>query len=269
MDEHLEPALSEQPAADSLPSSDAPGGPAVHTPVASYIHTFVVIAIMVCVSLLSAKSMDARRDVPNPAGPFAQYLSTLAWLWLLAALCYLGMRARKVRLIEVIGGRWKTFDDFLIDIAIAAGFWITSAICLAGVKVALNHGKMTTLSDLPEAAKNIAPLIPHTPREIALWIALSVTAGLCEEFVFRGYLQRQFTALTRNAAAGIALSALVFGVGHLYQGAQQMFIIALYGAMFGTLAFFRRSTRPGMMAHAWQDTLSGLALSFLLPHAGK
>jgi len=268
MDQPLNPTTNESVPATSDPSA-MPGGPSVPTPVASYIHTFIVIVIMVCVSLMSAKTMDARRNIPNPPSPAAQYLTTLAWLWLLSALCYIGMRARKIRLIEVIGGRWKSFDDFLIDIAIAAGFWLTSALCLAGVKFALNHGKATTLNDLPEAAKSIAALIPHTPREIALWIALSITAGLCEEFVFRGYLQRQFTALTRNAAAGIALSAMVFGVGHLYQGAQQVFIIALYGAMFGTLAYFRKSVRPGMMAHAWQDTLSGLALSLLLPHAGK
>lgn len=268
MDEPFNPTFTD-PVATSEDSPRMPGGPSVPSPVASYIHTFVVIVIMVCVSLMSAKTMDARRNLPNPPSPVSQYLTTLLWLWLLAALCYIGMRARKVRLVEVIGGRWKSLDDFLIDIAIAAGFWLTSALCLAGIKFALNHGKATTLNDLPEAAKSIAALIPHTPREIVLWIALSITAGLCEEFVFRGYLQRQFTALTRNAAAGIALSALIFGVGHLYQGAQQMFIIALYGAMFGTLAFFRKSTRPGMMAHAWQDTLSGLALSLLLPHAGK
>ncbi len=268
MDQPLNPTVIEPISNIDNPSA-MPGGPSVPTPVASYIHTFVVIVIMVCVSLMSAKTMDARRNIPNPVSPFGQYVTTLVWLWLLAALCYIGMRARKVRLVEVIGGRWKSFDDFLIDIAIAAGFWLASAVCLAGIKFALNHGKATTLNDLPEAAKSFAQLIPHTPREIVLWIALSITAGLCEEFVFRGYLQRQFTALTRNAAAGIALSALIFGVGHLYQGAQQMFIIALYGAMFGTLAYFRKSIRPGMMAHAWQDTLSGLALSLLLPHAGK
>ena len=270
MDQPIDPTPVAPDAAAAV--SEPPGspiGPSVHKPVASYIHTLIVVVIMVGVSFMSAKTMEARQQAPNPNGPFAQYVTTLAWLWLLALLCYLGMRARKFTLIDVIGGRWKSFDDFLIDIAIAGGFWLASALCLAGVKLALDHGKVTTLGNLPEAAKNIAPLIPHTPREIIFWILLSVTAGLCEEFVFRGYLQRQFTALTRNAAAGIALSALVFGMGHLYQGTQQMMIIALYGAMFGTLAFFRRSLRPGMMAHAWQDTLSGLALSVLLPHAGK
>lgn len=265
MDEQLAPVI-EPPPPPAVPEAT---GPAVHQPVASYIHTFVVIAIMVGVSILSAKTMEARQQAHDPRGPFPQYLTTMVWLWLLAALCYLGMRARKVKLSELIGGRWKTFDDFLIDLAVAGGFWLAAGLSLAGIKMLFEHGKHTDLGNLSEAAKNIAPLIPHTPREIVFWILLSITAGLCEEFVFRGYLQRQFTALTRNAAAGIALSAAVFAMGHLYQGAQQMFIIGLYGAMFGTLAFFRRSLRPGMMAHAWQDTLSGLALSVLLPHAAK
>jgi membrane protease YdiL (CAAX protease family) len=269
MDQPTEPpivATDVTPAVGEPPAT--PTGPSAHKPVASYIHTLVVVLIMAGVSFMSAKAMEARQQA-NPDGPFAQYLTTLAWLWLLALLCYVGIRARKFTLNDVIGGRWKSFDDFLIDIAIAGGFWLASAICLAGIKLALDHGKVTTLGNLPEAAKNIAPLIPHTPREIVLWILLSITAGLCEEFVFRGYLQRQFTALTRNAAAGIVLAAIVFGMGHLYQGVQQMIVIGLYGAMFGTLAFFRKSLRPGMMAHAWQDTLSGLALSVLLPHAGK
>jgi hypothetical protein len=35
-------------------------------------------------------------------------------------------------------------------------------------------------------------------------------------------------------------------------------LIALYGAMFGILAHWRGSVRPGMIAHAWQDSLSGV-----------
>lgn len=259
-------AVSQITAAPEPPDAD---GPSTHKPVASYVHTAVVLVIMVGVSIMSAKTLEARQQANDIRSPFNQYLSTMVWLWLLAGLSYLGMRARKTPLREVIGGRWKRFDDFLIDLAIAGGFWLASALCLAGLKVLLDHGKPTTLDNLPEAAKNLAPLIPHTPREIAFWILLSVTAGLCEEFVFRGYLQRQFTTLTRNAAAGIALSALFFSFGHLYQGVEQMLLIGLYGAMFGTLAFFRKSLRPGMMAHAWQDTLSGLALSVLLPHVTK
>jgi membrane protease YdiL (CAAX protease family) len=63
---------------------------------------------------------------------------------------------------------------------------------------------------------------------------------------------------------GICISAIIFGAAHGYQGTGMMIAIAFYGALFGLLAHFRKSLRPGMMAHAIQDTYSGLALFFLV-----
>jgi len=83
--------------------------------------------------------------------------------------------------------------------------------------------------------------------------------------IFRGYLQRQFMALTKSAPAGILLSAATFGAAHAYQGFRMMILIALYGAMFGILAYWRGSVRPGMIAHAWQDSLNGV-LAVLVRH---
>ena len=97
----------------AMPGSD------LHKPVAPYLHTLVVLALMIGVSVLSAKTMEARGQASDPRGPFAQYVSTIVWLWLLAALCYIGMRWKKITLRDVIGGRWFNFDDFLIDLAIA------------------------------------------------------------------------------------------------------------------------------------------------------
>ena len=237
-------------------------------PVASYWHTLLVVAIMAGVAVMSAKTMALRAGQIS-GSPLGQYFSTMIWLWLLALLVYLGMRQRHIGLREVIGKPWKSFDEVLLDIAIAGGFWLCSALLLAGLRYVITPGPSPTLETLKDSTRSIASLIPHTKREIIFWIFLSVYAGLCEEFVFRGYLQKQFSALTGNAAAGIILSAAVFSLGHLYQGGLQMALIGAYGAMFGALAFFRKNLRPGMMAHAWQDTLSGLALSFLLQHAGK
>ena len=39
-------------------------------------------------------------------------------------------------------------------------------------------------------------LIPGTTLELLVWFCLSATAGICEEIIFRGYLQRQFAAFT-------------------------------------------------------------------------
>ena len=107
-------------------------------------------------------------------------------------------------------------------------------------------------------------MLPQGPLEIAAWIALCVTAGFCEELVFRGYLQRQFSALIGRVDRSIALQAIVFGIGHMYQGFKGVITIAVYGALFGILAVIRKSLRPGMIQHASQDMFSGLVGGFLL-----
>jgi len=98
----------------------------------------------------------------------------------------------------------------------------------------------------------------HVARvEKELWVVLSITAGICEEAIYRSYLQRQFIALTKSVPLGIVLSALVFGAAHSYQGLAQAMLIGTLGAMGGTLAYWRRSVRPGMIAHVLQDVLGG------------
>jgi CAAX protease family protein len=98
-------------------------------------------------------------------------------------------------------------------------------------------------------------LLPDGRMEIALWVLLSITAGICEEAVYRGYLQKQFIALTGSVPVGIILSALAFGLAHSYQGFTRASMISVLGAMGGVLAYWCRSVRPGMIAHALQDVL--------------
>jgi hypothetical protein len=45
-----------------------------------------------------------------------------------------------------------------------------------------------------------------------------------------------------------------------------MIVIVVYGALFCALALVRNSLRPGMIAHAWHDIVTGVAL-VLLRHA--
>ena len=77
-------------------------------------------------------------------------------------------------------------------------------------------------------------------------------------------LQRQMAALTGNIWVGIAVSGLIFGSAHGYEGVGRMVLVGIYGMMFGLLAHFRRSLRPGMIAHAFHDGIMGLALRFFL-----
>jgi hypothetical protein len=101
-------------------------------------------------------------------------------------------------------------------------------------------------------------MLPRGPVETSLWLALSASAGFCEELVFRGYFLTQLRALTRSRWSALILQAALFGISHGYQGVTACLKIAVFGALYGIVALWRRSLRPGMIAHAWTDVAGGL-----------
>ena len=112
-----------------------------------------------------------------------------------------------------------------------------------------------------QSSQHLKDLLPRTLLENLAFLPLSLTAGFCEEMIFRGYLQHQFTAWTRSMAVGLALQSLCFGAAHAYQGGTMVIVISIYGCFFGLLSNWRRSLRPGVMAHFAQDAIGGLILS--------
>ena len=51
-------------------------------------------------------------------------------------------------------------------------------------------------------AVSINGFLPRKPVAVALWLLVSISAGLSEEIAFRGYFQRQFWSLTGNQWGG-------------------------------------------------------------------
>jgi membrane protease YdiL (CAAX protease family) len=222
-------------------------------PVGGAVHTVFLLVVLGVVGAVGYFSVH-RQDAVSHARRLFFYVTTMAWEWLLVGYVYWGLRRRGKSVRNIAGKSWTSATDFFIDIAIAFGFWI-AAIFVLSIVARLVHA-----TGMAEAARRLAP---QSLFESILWIALSVTAGICEETIFRGYLQRQFVAWTRSAPAGVLLSAVLFGAGHVYQGAKATVVIGVYGLMFGILAEVRQNLRPGIMTHAWHDAITGLLVRFL------
>jgi len=102
-------------------------------------------------------------------------------------------------------------------------------------------------------------LIPSTPAEGRAWIFVSITAGVCEELLYRGfvgfYLGR-WMPLWTVAVVG----SLVFGIAHLYQGPKNAVRTALVGALHWALYLITGSILPGMVLHTAIDLQGGRVL---------
>jgi membrane protease YdiL (CAAX protease family) len=222
-----------------------------------YWHTAVLLLVLGALSVANVKSGHGAHA---GQGHIRIYLGTIVYEWLFTGYVWWGVRRAGGSLRELIGGRWKRVEDFLIDIAIGAGAWIGALLVIAMAAVAMG---MDHSGNIDEARKQLGFLAPQSSLEIVLWICLSATAGFCEEVLFRGYLQKQFTRLLRNRWVALAVVSILFGLGHGYEGSQRMVLIALLGLSFGILSMWRKSLRPAMMAHTLQDTVSGLLLRAL------
>jgi hypothetical protein len=205
----------------------------------------VVFAVIAVLAFRGWARADQMRAMVNP-DRITIYERTILFEWLVLGLVLAGVWLSGSSVLTVLGERWRSIRQFLRDAGIGLLFLIVSIMVTSIVG---SHGGARD--------KSTQFLLPQGSVEMALWVVLSITAGICEEAVYRGYLQKQFMALTKSVPAGIVLSALAFGAAHSYQGVAKASMIGVMGAMGGILAYWRRSVRPGMIAHALQDVLGG------------
>ena len=101
-------------------------------------------------------------------------------------------------------------------------------------------------------------ILPHSHHELRWFAAVSITAGVCEELLYRGFLFCYLrTALDLGPA--IAVGALVFGLAHFYQGSRGILLTGLVGAVMFGLYMFSGSLFVPMVVHALVDFYSGWA----------
>lgn len=215
-------------------------------------HTLVVLLLF---GALAAGAFLRRNAASHVHHRLRGYAFTMAAEWLIFGFIAIGPRWHGPSLKALAGRFSPTLRSVALDLGIAASYLFVANALLA----ALGHGLGRLMkAGNTDALKNI---LPHTPLEDAALLLVALTAAICEETIFRGYLQRQFAGWTRNDAAGIALQGMVFGAAHAYQGTTRIIVIASFGCMFGWLAWWRKSLRPGMLAHLLQDGIGGLALA--------
>jgi uncharacterized protein len=108
--------------------------------------------------------------------------------------CWAGVHHRGGKLADLSGGRWSSWRDVVSDIAIAVPFWLVWEATAYAMHWLVGQSN----------AKSVDSLLPQSVVEILLWIAVSITAGVTEELVFRGYLQQQLRALSGSVSVAVS-----------------------------------------------------------------
>jgi len=104
-----------------------------------------------------------------------------------------------------------------------------------------------------------ARLFPRSASELVFYVVLALTAGLCEEFIFRGFLLAALFRAGLSTMPVVLLSSLMFGAAHLYQGTGGSVGTGILGALFATVRIAYHSLLPVVAWHAALDIVAGIA----------
>ncbi len=267
----LRPIDTEASSSPEIPRRSASSW-AAPLPLAPAWHTVVLVVGIGLLSYAGALQLSGDHAHVNRMQTYAETVATeilmLGWV-------YLGLRLKRIPFRSIFGDVAGGARSLGIDLGSAAIFWFGSLLVLGSINAtwslidAAVHHRQLFPNGQPDPSQEhtlhtLTALAPSTNYEMTAWILVCVMAGFTEEIVFRGYLQRQFTAWGRGTiAVGVIASALLFGSAHGYQGVRYMILLSIFGGLFSLLAIFRRNIRAGIFAHAWQDIVAGLAVALL------
>jgi uncharacterized protein len=184
-----------------------------------------------------------------------EYPSAILLQWLLVGVCvFLWLHAGRpwadlrIHIPMLLPRGWRLWGSCAL-LAMLAGLHIRNVIKL--------NGSARTRAQVRAQMKNVEPLLPRTGNELAGFVSLSVTAGVCEEFLFRGYLPWAVAPWLGWWGAAV-FSVVAFGLVHAYQGSKGMIQAAILGSLMTVIVAVTHSLLPAMALHALIDIGSGL-----------
>src|SRR5712691_2979135 len=102
-------------------------------------------------------------------------------------------------------------------------------------------------------------ILPQSTVELLPYLALAITAGLCEEFLYRGFVMAVLVQVGFQAWAVVLLSSVLFGLAHSYQGRSGILMTLFVGLILGTSRIAYGSLVPAIFWHGAVDIVAGTA----------
>lgn len=147
---------------------------------------------------------------------------------------------------------WKIYAALLL--------LVSFVVYLVYVVASINNSESTrqqVMEQFQSAGDSALGILPETRREFLLFTLLvSVTAGICEELIFRWYLY-SFLEGQVHWLVAVFISSLLFGLWHLYLGWGHVIKSAIVGALLCGVYLYFESILIVIIAHILMDVYSG------------
>jgi len=226
----------------------------------------ILVFLGVAVPLLGRRRIRQLLESPETSkmDRLSIYASTIAFQWCATVIILWRTRAHGILLAQ-------------LGVAIPRpALAITIAIVLAALISVNQIYSLRRLAAKPSEIKGVLPqlalkLFPQDNVERLIFFALVVTVAMCEEFIYRGFVQNVFQDWSAgHVVAGIIGSAVFFALAHLYQGRRGLTTTIVVGILFSVVRSWAGSLLPTSVAHFVADLAVGmLAPARLLGSAAR
>jgi membrane protease YdiL (CAAX protease family) len=223
-------------------------------PVTHEIFDHVLFALLLIIPLIEWRWNWPRylarlaAGVPNVRLHHFRNLIIGEWIPVLCLLGYWHFRSRPFAALHLAGGTpWRFYTGLGFVAGLIGVLYLQRRAILA---------RPERIERVRAALAYAEPLLPHSPAERRVFWVVSLTAGVCEEMLYRGFLFWYLAVWTGPIAAAL-LSALLFGAGHVYLGPWQIPKTGFIGLLFVFVMLASGSIWPAMLLHAAIDWNSG------------
>jgi uncharacterized protein len=218
---------------------------------AQHALAFLVVVVYPLWDLYDTREMKSGK---NPSAKLRYYKTTMTLLWLFtAAALYAsgtGIFFLGVDLPRFIQSHPTAYKVFAVALIAA----ILYAILGPHIK-ALRNPKVRAIILRQYARLDV--FLPKRQEEFRWFAATCVTAGICEEIVYRGFLINYLARGPWHLGVfpAVLISSLSFGTAHLYQGKKGFFGTTIGGIIFALLFVLTTNLLLGILVHAALDLL--------------
>jgi membrane protease YdiL (CAAX protease family) len=214
----------------------------------------ILLFLGVAVPVLGRRRVRQLMQMPSTTkmDRISLYASTLAFQWIAAGVILWRTNAHQIHARQ-------------LGLAIPnAALAVSSTVVLAALILLNQIMGLRRLVAQPEKVQGILPqlalkLFPQDDVERLAFFALVTTVAVCEELIYRGFVQRVFQDWSRDSVvAAIISSAVFFALAHLYQGRRGLISTLTIGLLFSTIRAWTGSLLPCVVAHFVADITVGM-----------
>ena len=211
------------------------------------------------------------KENPGSVQKIGYYRTLCTWLWIATFLAAANVGFREVVTIAPTpsDADWLFANGrvrLLVEAFIALFFSMAFLPCAIVGWKKLNNRPRSYRS--AAALRSLEYFFPASQSERQWWVLVCMTAGICEETLFRGFLLHYLHVLpwTLNLTLALLISSVIFGLNHLYGGIGGVLGSAIGGFLFGLLFLLSGNLLLPVVLHALTD----LRMLVILPtHAER